>query len=808
MNQFRFFRNKKADSCIEHLENSICQGGKILLVLLVNLLITYRGITQLPCLGVSTECSGAEPVIWATYKCIQGPANFTDLVNSGQQFLLPPAQAANTVQRIVVKGIIKDDYSTAVGGYTFAPGSEIIFADEFSGIEVNTGCKLTLDNTVLKGCERMWKSVFVKTDATFVAQNGCSFEDGRDAVFALHNSTISITDCFFQNNLTSISLGTNLPAGQKAPVNYTVGGGIWGNVIVGGNLKPPLDFKFSTRGINLLSLSNIQIGNAGQAQNDISNINDFIGGVATEPALAGLYVNNSDVTIVNSHFSNNGFNLFGNPFNYRARDASISAENKSKITLVGSGMGSEIIKDSHVGLYLTNSNGDVTQSKFLDNEHDIVHEARSAMKAAGSLKINNCRFEGFNRYGVWLKSSGIVPLAQFEVKNTIFDDTRTIPRSRVMLLVQPGAQTNAENYTITDNKFYYRAREGADSLVGICISLFNLNNGFAARNEFYDEGMIAPNRVFYAGTMDGCIGFHWDDNEIFGSGSGIGIDEVDPSPIYDREIGMIMSNSPLCKYTCNQLNNLQVGMQFFENCDASLLRSNNFNSHLDYAVHLASEELSGILPVIGRQDRRSNTWINGGALFDFTDYDPTFPSHVFNVQRSLFSIQFNDETSILWANPREVDLIDDAIDDIWFNYKPFLPTDPYPNNPCHPEAYPSYGPSPIDEWDMAIINGTFQPWRGYDADTWETSFYLYKRISDDPGLVATTNAGANWYAQHYNGNLGKVSRIFEGFVSLSGLSPSATSSQLLADLIANAKWLCNNGLGFRACREPLKIWPH
>jgi hypothetical protein len=26
--------------------------------------------------------------------------------------------------------------------------------------------------------------------------------------------------------------------------------------------------------------------------------------------------------------------------------------------------------------------------------------------------------------------------------------------------------------------------------------------------------------------------------------------------------------------------------------------------------------------------------------------------------------------------------------------------------------------------------------------------------------------------------------------------------------IANAKWLCNNGLGFRACREPLKIWPH
>jgi hypothetical protein len=61
---------------------------------------------------------------------------------------------------------------------------------------------------------------------------------------------------------------------------------------------------------------------------------------------------------------------------------------------------------------------------------------------------------------------------------------------------------------------------------------------------------------------------------------------------------------------------------FFENSDGSTLGYNNFNGHLDYAVHLAQEDLTGILPVIGRQDRRSNTWSTSGALFDYPGYNP------------------------------------------------------------------------------------------------------------------------------------------------------------------------------------------
>ena len=89
------------------------RAGKLFFLLTLNFFIVSQGYTQLPCLGVTNECSGATDP--ASFKCIQGPANFSDLASPGQQLLLPPAQAATTAQRIVVKGVIKVNFSTALG---------------------------------------------------------------------------------------------------------------------------------------------------------------------------------------------------------------------------------------------------------------------------------------------------------------------------------------------------------------------------------------------------------------------------------------------------------------------------------------------------------------------------------------------------------------------------------------------------------------------------------------------------------------------------------------------------------------------
>ena len=84
---------------------------------------------------MTNDCSGSsDPAVWASYKCITGPATFSQLISGNPQLLLPPAIAATTPQFLVVKGIIRDDITTTSGGYVFAPGSNILFADENSGI--------------------------------------------------------------------------------------------------------------------------------------------------------------------------------------------------------------------------------------------------------------------------------------------------------------------------------------------------------------------------------------------------------------------------------------------------------------------------------------------------------------------------------------------------------------------------------------------------------------------------------------------------------------------------------------------------
>ena len=74
----------------------------------------------------------------------------------------------NVAQNVVIKGVIKDDIATSQGGFTFGAGSTIIFADQSSGIEVNGGCKLTLEQVTVRGCSTIWKSIYAKQNSTLV----------------------------------------------------------------------------------------------------------------------------------------------------------------------------------------------------------------------------------------------------------------------------------------------------------------------------------------------------------------------------------------------------------------------------------------------------------------------------------------------------------------------------------------------------------------------------------------------------------------------------------------------------------------
>ena len=220
------------------------------------------------------------------------------------------------------------------------------------------------------------------------------------------------------NNGTAITLNGLDLTGVRRPIFFTPNGGIWGNQITGGAMLAPLSPYHSFRGIVVRGITQIQIGNAGQSQNVISNMKGHGFPPNFTLASAGVYVNNSSVNIVNSRFIGNGNSTV--PF---LKDAAITTENKGSTTFTGLGMdGQTVFEDCHVGMYFSNSSGNISFSKFLNNKYDVVNDGPPVQSAINNLFINTCNFDSFKEIAVYLKSFGAISLTTFEVKDSRFND--------------------------------------------------------------------------------------------------------------------------------------------------------------------------------------------------------------------------------------------------------------------------------------------------------------------------------------------------------------------------------------------------
>jgi hypothetical protein len=141
-----------------------------------------------------------------TYQCIDGDFSASALYGTK---LLPPAQAQNTAQFIIVKGKI-----TFGDDYTFAPGSDVVFLDNNSGFKVSNTKKLTLSSSWLHGCTKLWAGVEVLNFAKIVAQN-CTFEDAKAAIILRNQSVAEITGNTFKK-MCAASLGfPQIPASHR-----------------------------------------------------------------------------------------------------------------------------------------------------------------------------------------------------------------------------------------------------------------------------------------------------------------------------------------------------------------------------------------------------------------------------------------------------------------------------------------------------------------------------------------------------------------------------------------------------------------
>lgn len=721
---------------------------QIVVIVLSTFFAPARSNAQLPCNGVDTDCV-LSPTL--PYKCITGPTTFQNQINLGN--LEPAAQSGNVVQRIVISGHVTMSLDGPNLEYTFPTGSEIVFANGQSRLTLAGGNALHLIGVKVYGCHEEAIGIRALTNSTFISEN-CEFSDGLVSI--MPGTNISIVGNTFKRSFSHLQF-----EGGQGTINFVSGGSISGNKFFGDEfLKSPFAGLKPHNG--MVISSNITVGKSNGATNEFYDFGDG-------PAFDGnaIYVTNADVTIVNTtfHSISIGSSL--------ETSGAIYAGPSSSITIQGIGNGPSspyTFQDCNTGVYNFNSSIDISNAKFKNMVRGIQYSRNSDAWPSASVKINRCHFEGFLRYAIRAEASPFFKFSAFEIQDCFFDDNSIIvtPIPKTAVIVSSLLPSSGEKVKIKNNKIYFRDRSAISSSFALNgITMINHQKGLGENNEFYDEGN--GETVAAAYRLDGCSGFVWSNNDVIGNNT--------VATLGDK--GFIVYESPNCVYNCNNMSGTKYGMWFEGMCNSSTLYQNSFNDHNTYGLYFFAEGT-----VIGGQFKKYNAW--GGApgvaeaYMTFPNYDPFLQSHEFQVKKSLFTPQTNNQNTDFWANPRRVGAIM-GNDPHWF-VGPTTPTPPSINL-CPEETVDPEDPK-LDFGEKGIVNGTFIPWQGYAANTWDASLLLYQRMESDSSMRPYGTPEAAWYANNYNGNLGKLARAYDGFVSLSSDAPLASAAQLLTDLNA------------------------
>ena len=393
-----------------------------------------------------------------TYQCIDGDFSASALYGTK---LLPPAQAQNTAQFIIVKGKI-----TFGDDYTFAPGSDVVFLDNNSGFKVSNTKKLTLSSSWLHGCTKLWAGVEVLNFAKIVATN-CTFEYAKAAIILRNQSVAEITGNTFKKNVCSV-LGLSSNPGITSisillgSLRGISGNTFWGNhqllePIVPATIDIGINSDASTGttnypyiGIWIERVNSLSIGflsnQSGVPFNSFLNFGkNKESGVKTQ----GIRSIQSNVSIQNSTFSNFGNYDPINSANTIEADA-VFARNDDNVlkqtTFTGTNLTASIFPSNTfsncyqdirtIGTSLT-----VTQMTSFKAGNSVRGYMASSLQGAPTYRIKNNKIDYFRGVGIDL---GFFKPVTIDIQNNqIFDNNEAFdPAIRYGIQINNG--TNAE----------------------------------------------------------------------------------------------------------------------------------------------------------------------------------------------------------------------------------------------------------------------------------------------------------------------------------------------------------------------------
>jgi hypothetical protein len=172
--------------------------------------------------------------------------------------------------------------------------------------------------------------------------------------------------------------------------------------------------------------------------------------------------------------------------------------------------------------------------------------------------------------------------------------------------------------------------------------------------------------------------------------------------------------------------------------------------------------------VIGNQNNKYNRWIGNGsnAEAQFEGRDPGVPGDVLFVNLSRFRVHTPNMVTDFWPDPR---LFGNVVDPgQWFIPGSAAIVE------CIATAPPGGGGETLapltTEADARVMDGTYQPVKGYAAGLWEAKLRLNGRLSEHPELRPSGSVEAIWYAAQQNTTVGSLCNLYQGILSLSRYS--------------------------------------
>lgn len=679
-------------------------------------------LAQGPC-DIPNTCVVNGPV--SSFTCINkiNGANFSSLIVEG--LLLPPNLALTTPQKLIIRGLLTCDIN-----YTFASGSELVFVDISSGIDIVgfTG-KLTISGSNLHGCNQLWRGlrldgVLANNQVGSLRLSGSASNPQiiRDAFIGVE-AVGGRFDCIgnsFKGNVFSIRI-----AGK------VFSKGIVGNDIDGSEpLLQPISvgqssFTHPANGILVQYCEQITVGRPNMALNRIHDFTQTFIGPSGINVPYGMNCYNSNVDVYNTIFEN----IFVDyPYD---EGYGLTAGSDGGHTVRYFGVGSEATSTpsfSRVSksILFRDVNGVIENARFTDGTRMVD---LSLYTYPATLSIKNNLFENYHTTGVVI--SGNLPLKSATVTDNDFVDNSVLDPGffflgHIGLAVGNNQPVPQNQFVIENNEF--RLNQSVLSTTGLSISksskLRVLNNNFVNQSTASSKGI----QLFEMSNANNFIG-------------NILTDKTTSSV----SIGFSVFKAGKNSFCSNQMYYFNTGINFEgAECDGTTYFKNE---------HYTRENGLLLQPGtrIGVQKNRWNKWPESGTLeAAYLGTDNTYTFSRFLVPQA--------QSTDYWPSP--------------YNPSPWFQTAPAP-----PYEFICYLDLPTEptEADLALLDADFIRYKDYPKTEWDASLWLYQRLHENPAIRQSGSLEEAFYNAHLNDNIGKLAR------AASSLTASTSMGQDLSD---------------------------